>query len=109
MSDQRIHLIEGLVGPNNTRLYHHNPAFHAAIHTLAQMLPPMIDGLAESCRASQSQVDDITNRLSKGLLDRPDVLLCGNEMADRMESLAGTPGRALKRSERTDLAARSGW
>ena len=53
-------LEKALVGPH-TLLYHTSPFFHAAIRTLGQLLPEMVNGLAQ--KGGDLQFDDSFNAL----------------------------------------------
>ena len=58
-------LREGLVGPHRL-LYHRSAGFHAAIDTLAQMLPAMVNGLASSASADGQAVDELVAGVKQG-------------------------------------------
>lgn len=48
-------LIEALVGREHAELYHTSASFHAAVHTLASMLPAMVGGLAEEAQRQDAR------------------------------------------------------
>jgi len=51
-------LIEGLVG-DHMEEWHHSPTFRSAVRTLADMLPAMVDGLAEACKAKDKVLEQM--------------------------------------------------
>jgi hypothetical protein len=56
--DVRDAILTGLVG-NRVDLYHVNAEFKAAVHTLAEMLPLMVDGLAANHEREQGRRAEI--------------------------------------------------
>lgn len=56
--ENREILIEALIGldPGRRRLYQTSASFHAAVYTLAEMLPAWIDGLAHNATAEAERI-----------------------------------------------------
>jgi hypothetical protein len=57
-------LIEGLVGPEHVVLYRQNAVFRSGIDTLAQLLVPMVDGLAAYSTGRAEHMDQLRRLLT---------------------------------------------